>query len=171
MKHFLKKTYSFFAPVVLLVFLPLYTACSDDSDCSMAGRSMVYCNLYTIIPDDKQVIRDTLENLTVTAIGSDSVIINNQTQVSELMLPLRYTSDSTQLVFHYTNGNDEVRDTLCIIQTNTPFFESLECGYTMRQEIRSLTYTKHQIDSIYIYNKEANTNGTENLKIFYRYTD
>lgn len=171
MKQLLRKTYPFFFPLALLASLPLYTACSDDSDCSMAGRSMIYCNLYTIIPDNRQVIRDTLETLTVTAIGSDSVIINNQTQVSELMLPLRYTSDSTQLIFHYTHENNEIRDTLCIIQTNTPFFESLECGYTMRQEIRSLTYTRHQIDSIYIYNKEANTNGTENLKIFYRYTD
>ena len=37
----------------------------------------------------------------------------------------------------------------------------------MKQSIKSVSYTGHQLDSIYIANKEANIYGTENLKLFY----
>ena len=37
----------------------------------------------------------------------------------------------------------------------------------MQQSITSIRYTRHNIDSIYIANPEANINGTKNLEIFY----
>jgi hypothetical protein len=33
--------------------------------------------------------------------------------------------------------------------------------------VEKVSYTKHQLDSIYISDEEANTTGTENLKLFY----
>lgn len=90
----------------LMIAYPLtgaiFSACSEESDCSMTGRPMVYANMYTINPETKAVLNDTLDSLTVTAFGTDSIIINNQKKVHDIALPLRYTSDSTILVFHYT---------------------------------------------------------------------
>ena len=155
----------------LMIAYPLtgaiFSACSEESDCSMTGRP--------INPETKAVLNDTLDSLTVTAFGTDSIIINNQKKVHDIALPLRYTSDSTILVFHYT---PLLRDTMVIRQTNTPYFQSMDCGYSMKQNIISIhpiDYTDtnkkkyHSIDSIYIKSNAANINGTENLKIFYRY--
>ena len=157
-------------PLIATIIVSTNTSCSDDDNCSIAGRSMVNCLLYKINPETNVRYRDTLTSLTITALGTDSIIINNQTNVMDFSLPLRYTSDSTILVLHY--DEDEfpgITDTLYFIQNNTPFFESMKCGYTMTQIITDLTYTKHQIDSIYIRNTNANTDGTENLQIFYRF--
>ena len=167
----MKKLFRLLAVLFMAVqAIGLYTSCSDNN-CSMMGRSMINCNFYTVNPDTRKVERDTIDWLTITALGSDSVIVNQEKKVTMVMLPLRYTSDTTALVFHYDAENPKVCDTMVIVQTNTPFFESLECGYTMRQAMNSVTYTKHVMDSVYMRNKEANTNGTENLKIFHPFTD
>lgn len=143
------------------------TSCSEESDCSIAGRPMINCTLYRMA--DNQVVNDTLDSLTVTALGTDSILINNQKRVHTLMLPLRYSSDSTVLVFHYAYVADPtLNDTIYIKQDNTPYFESMDCGYSMRQSILGLRHSEEELDSIYISNKQANTDGTENLKLFYR---
>lgn len=151
------------------------SSCSEESDCSMTGRPMVYANIYKYDVANSKVLNDTLDSLTITAFGTDSIIINNQKKVHDIALPLRYTSDSTILVFHYTRA---LRDTMVIRQTNVPYFESMECGYSMKQTIVSIAplgYTTankkkyNSIDSTYIKSNAANVNGTENLKIFYRY--
>lgn len=66
----------------LMVAYPLtgaiLSACSEESDCSMTGRPMVYAKMYTINPETKAVLNDTLDSLSVTAFGTDSIIINNR---------------------------------------------------------------------------------------------
>lgn len=149
--------------VILCPVISIVVSCSEEADCSMATRAMIQCYLYTI-DDGQRVQNDTLDSLTVTAYDTDSIIINNQKRVHDLSLPLRYTADSTVLVFHYSRIR---RDTLIIRQTNTPYFLSMDCGYQMRQAIRSISYSRHQLDSLYISNNEASIYGTENLKLFY----
>ena len=100
----------------------------------------------------------------VSAFGTDSIIINNQKKVHDLSLPLRYTADSTVLVFRYSKT---LTDTLVVYQTNTPYFLSMDCGYQMKQSIKDVNYSRHSLDSIRIVNKEAGIYGTENLKLFY----
>mgnify|MGYP006947718836 CR=1 FL=1 len=72
----------------LMIAYPLtgaiFSACSEESDCSMTGRPMVYANMYTINPETKAVLNDTLDSLTVTAFGTDSIIINNQKKVHDI---------------------------------------------------------------------------------------
>ena len=104
---------------VLFPVFSIVISCSEEADCSMTTRAMMQCYLYTLDPDTKVVSNDTLDSLTVTAFGTDSVIINNQKKVHDLSLPLRYTADSTVLVFHYSKT---LTDTLVIHQTNTPYF-------------------------------------------------
>ena len=53
----------------LMVAYPLtgaiLSACSEESDCSMTGRPMVYAKMYTINPETKAVLNDTLDSLSV----------------------------------------------------------------------------------------------------------
>jgi hypothetical protein len=158
----------------------IYSSCSDENDCSLAGRPMMYCTFKTI---DKSlnpdlVLNDTLDSLTVTALGTDSIILNNEKKVHTLMLPLRYTSDSTVFILRYDPvRNWDDADTLYIVQENTPYFQSMECGYMMKQNIISAAFgnkknnSTEDIDSLYLRNKEANTNEIENLQIFFDYRD
>ncbi len=149
---------------ILCPIISIVVSCSEEEDCSMATRAMLQCNLYTIDPETQMIENDTLDSLTVTAYGTDSIIINNQKKVHDLVLPLRYTVDSTKLVFRYSKINV---DTIVIYHTNTPYFLSMDCGYQMQQAITSIRYTRRNLDSIFVSNKEANIYGRENIKLFY----
>lgn len=148
----------------LFPILSVVISCQEEADCSMATRAMMQCYFYTLDPETEVVSNDTLDSLTVTAFGTDSIIINNQKKVHDLSLPLRYTADSTVLVFRYSKT---LTDTLVVYQTNTPYFLSMDCGYQMKQSIKDVNYSRHSLDSIRIVNKEAGIYGTENLKLFY----
>ena len=149
---------------ILFPILSVVISCSEEADCSMATRAMMQCYFYTLDPETEVVSNDTLDSLTVTAFCTDSIIINNQKKVHDLSLPLRYTADSTVLVFRYSKT---LTDTLVVYQTNTPYFLSMDCGYQMKQSIKDVNYSRHSLDSIRIVNKEAGIYGTENLKLFY----
>ena len=148
----------------LFPILSVVISCSEEADCSMATRAMMQCYFYTLDPETEVVSNDTLDSATYTAFGTDSIIINNQKKVHDLSLPLRYTADSTVLVFRYSKT---LTDTLVVYQTNTPYFLSMDCGYQMKQSIKDVNYSRHSLDSIRIVNKEAGIYGTENLKLFY----
>lgn len=146
----------------------IVTSCSEEEDCSMNARPLMLCHIYTVDRESNQVLNDTLDSLTITAIGTDSIILNNEKDVHELSLPLRYTADSTVLVFHYSKDPKIKKDTIIIHQKNTPYFLSMDCGYQMKQSITGKEYSRHVLDSIYIQSQEVSINGTENLKLFYR---
>lgn len=82
--------------------ISIVSSCSEEEDCSMNARPMMQCYLYKIDGETERVVNDTLDSLTITAFGTDSIILNNQKRVHGLSLPLRYTADSTVLVFHYS---------------------------------------------------------------------
>lgn len=139
-------------------------ACSEEPDCSMTARPMLNANIYTVNVETGLGERDTLEQLTITALGTDSVIVNSLTQVRELSLPLRYTVDSTVFVLHY---DARTRDTIVLSHSNTPYFLSMDCGYQMQQALTGVGYTRNVLDSIYVSNSEIGIYGTENLQLFY----
>lgn len=155
----------FLAGTVVYALVNLFFGCSEEADCSMTdNRGMIVCNVCQINPENNITMKDTLDSLTVTAAGTDSIVANRLTQVTAFSLPLRYAVDSTELVFHYVR---KMTDTVVIRHTNKPYFVSMDCGYQMKQSITGIRYTRHNIDSIYIANPETNINGTKNLEIFY----
>ena len=140
---------------ILCPIISIAISCSEEADCSI---------LYRVDPETQYVENDTLDSLTVTAYGTDSIIINNQKKVHDISLPLRYTEDSTKLIFKYSRTKS---DTMVIRHTNTPYFLSMDCGYQMKQAITDVTCTRISLDSIYIKDNEAGIYGKENLKLFY----
>jgi len=138
------------------------SSCAEENNCALDGRPTLNCYMYKIVSN--VVKKDTLDSLTVTAFGTDSIIINNQKKVRDILLPLRYTVDSTIFVLHYSKT---LTDTIIVRHTNTPKFISMDCGYQMQQSVTMVKYTQHNLDSIYISNEEANTIKTENFKLFH----
>ena len=151
------------AGVLLCPAIGFMASCSEEADCSMNERAMTNCGIYTIDADGF-IANDTLDSLTVTAFGTDSIIVNNQKGVNDLTLPLRYTVDSTILVFRYSRYTT---DTLVIHHTNTPYFLSMDCGYQMLQSVSEIRSSRHRLDSIYISYNEVGIDGRENIKMFY----
>ena len=50
--------------VIVGAGISIGSSCSDENDCSLAGRPMMYCTLYTLdeITDDR--VKDPLDSLT-----------------------------------------------------------------------------------------------------------
>ena len=92
-------------------------------DRSSAASAVYKRQIYTINPDNPTIaLKDTLDSLTITALGTDSIILNNEKNVHTLMLPLRYTSDTTVFIFRYDPKRREKDvDTLYIVQQHTPY--------------------------------------------------
>ena len=60
---------------ILYPMLSVVVSCSEEADCSMATRAMMQCYLYTIDKETDVVSKDTLDSLTITAYGTDSIIV------------------------------------------------------------------------------------------------
>ena len=88
----------------------------------MVGRPMMNCLVYTLNEMDIAV-RDTLDSLTVTAFGTDSILVNAQQDVRDVSLPLRYTADSTILFDGLWLSGDAEFD-FCGLYTPSPRLHS-----------------------------------------------
>ncbi|NDW11810.1 calcium-binding protein P [Bacteroides sp. 214] len=140
-------------------------ACTDENECSTLGRRELHCTIDTIV--DEKAVSHKLDFLTITVAVIDSVILNQDTQVSIISLPLNYTSEQSVLVLHYDAESVET-DTLFLTHTNTASFISMECGYEMKQALTSVKHTTHRLDSISVKDLNTNINGTQNLSLIYR---
>lgn len=147
----------------------LMVSCAEESDCSTAGRPMLRGIFYGISNESgmDRAVKDTVDWLTVRFFETDSVTINAQENVEYVDLPLRYTADSTVMVFQYNKDDLTQADTIIFRHENTPFFISVDCGYEVKQKLTGTpTYTRHYLDSINVRNQETNVIGTENLRFF-----
>jgi hypothetical protein len=131
----------------------------------MIGRAMLKCNVYTY-EENKTASKAAINKLTITAFETDSILVNAQANVQEMLLPLRYTKETTIFVLHYGDEGEQ-KDTILITHHNTPHFVSLECGYDMQQSVTGVTYTRHVLDSIFVRNINLDVNGQENFRLFY----
>lgn len=146
-------------------------ACTEEADCTDANRPMMNAGFFTYVKDTLPdgYVRDSLvgiafDTLTVTAFGTDSVIINKDIHVSAVSLPLRYAEETTIFVLHYS---EDYKDTVTLSHHNTPYFMNMDCGYQMKQELTGCTHTKHLLDSIVIKDAKLGVYGTKNLALYY----
>ena len=155
--------------LLLTGLLALLPACSEEEDCSMNARPLLWCNFYQLNAESGRPEAVQLQlTLSITAQGTDSVIVNRESNPKQLSLPLRYAGEETSLVLSYDLGNNgTLRDTLRIRHTNTPYYLSMDCGYQMKQQAHEGEYTRHLIDSVHIANPELASYEVENLKLFF----
>ena len=147
------------------VIIGLLTACSEDSDCSMTARPFMVCNFYKYGANKNIILKDTLKELSIKAIGTDSILINQIENVHSFDSPLRYAKDTTAIILDF-HGEEKDNDTIWVLHANTPFFVSIDCGYQMRQNIEKIIeYSKNTLDSVYLRNSEANNYGKENVQL------
>lgn len=150
------------------------TSCANI-DCPLDNIVELTCNLYSA--EQRQVLTLT-DTLTVTAAGTDSVLLNRASAVSSISLPLRYAGAADTLLFHFSNAaGQRGLDTLFVEHTNQPHFENLDCPASIFHQITAVRWTSHAlgvmpltIDSVAVVRPLVDYEDLENLRIFLRAT-
>lgn len=151
----MKRIRSFLLPAVAVFLLG---ACADDSD---QGQPRTKCGVG--LYERESGAKLSVKNLTVRAIGADSVFVKNETREA-FSVPLRYVGDSTQFVL--ARGT-YIPDTLTIVHKNIPRFISMDAGYAMYYELKKVYFTRHTIDTLIVNSATINTHEQENISIYY----
>ena len=160
--HTLLKT----AAITILLTLTV-TACDNGADCNINNVSYNRIQLYGTNAQ-KDTINESYsypDTLTVKLIinGNDSTIVNRLVGASELQLPVSYTHECDTLIFEYSGNTN---DTLYVEHSNTPYFNSTDCGMAMYHHVTGVRHTNNMIDSAAINEPLIDFNWHENIKLY-----
>ena len=116
------------------------------------------------------MLNDTLTVSTPRAYGSDTILLNNQINVNEFLLPMSYLQDDDILYFTMTDESRFTRrDTVVVSKTNNPHFESVECSPSYFHTITGISHTHNTIDSIIISKSKVDYDTeVDNLHIYFK---
>lgn len=168
------KFFRTFCLATVLAAAGLFPACSNI-DCPLDNVVELTCNLYTAEERTALTLTDTL---TITAAGTDSVLLNRAEGISSFSLPMSYLANADTLLFRFSNTRGKAAtDTLFIQHTNLPHFENLDCPASIFHQVTTVRWTSHAlglmpltIDSVAIVRPLVNYEDLENLRIFLRST-
>lgn len=149
-----------FIPLLFYIAAFCFSSCSEN-DCSMGGRPSAR---FTFINSKNGGIINLFDSLTVTAFGTDSILLNRGKAINHITLPLSYVDHETTFVLHYTSF---LRDTIWVTHENFPHFISMDCGIDMFYQLREIRYTTLLLDSISVVNPDIDDNEKENCRIYY----
>ena len=155
---------------LLIVSSTMLLSC-NDTDCPLSNSVYATYGLYNSQTKAAISLSDTL---TVTALGTDSVLLNKATGINSVDLPVNYVSASDTLIFHFTRSTGTTDYQIVMHHTNEPYFESAECGTAIFHSVPKIELTQSasteatpfKIDSIGITNKKINYDKTENFKLY-----
>ncbi|MBR6287049.1 MAG: hypothetical protein IKR18_08715 [Bacteroidaceae bacterium] len=145
--------------IALLAVSSLVAACSSIN-CQL--NNTVYTTYGLYYRNNPITVTDTL---TVTTLGSDSVLLNKKTDMSSIELPMSYTGETDVIVLSFM---EQSNDTIWISHTNYPYYETPECGTAIFHEITNIHHTHNLIDSIEIVKPTVNYDGKENVRIHFK---
>ena len=135
-------------------------AACDSIDCTLYNSVDMFCNLYQ---DGKPA--SLADTLTITAAGTDSVLLNRKVGAYKFQLPLSYYGDTDSIVLTVRGKDYEVADTIFVTKTNMVHFESPDCPATMFHKITSVSCTHEFIQAVVLVSEDINYARTENIQI------
>ncbi|RGN47360.1 MULTISPECIES: DUF6452 family protein [unclassified Bacteroides] len=156
----IKKTVCGWGTVLLLLFIFNFISCSEN-DCSLGGRPSVR---FSFMNSKTHAIVNLFDSLTVTALDTDSILLNRGKGINHITLPLSYVNEETTFVLHYSRF---LRDTIWVKHENYPHFISMDCGISMFYTLKEVQYTTYLLDSITLVNPDINDNEKDNYHIYY----
>ena len=141
-----------------VVLLSGIAACSD-TDCTTSNTAYVNYNIYDANGNSVSLTGP----VTVTAAGTDSVLVNQESNLQSMQLPLRYTSTEDTFVVHLS---EVLFDTIFVTHQNIPHFISMECGTGMYYHIDNARCTRRIFDSISVVNPDINFDANEHIQMY-----
>lgn len=156
-------------PAALLTAV-LLSSCNETA-CPLNNTVMGHFGFYKNQEGGLSKIK-VMETLTVTAAGTDSVLINQEYGTDEIKIPLSYTSGTDTIVFSFEKDNSMVtKDTIFITKRSYPYYESPDCPTVIFHNIEHLQSSHRYIDTVLLVNPNLDYNATENFKIVFHTTD
>ena len=131
----MKKVLSIIMGVAVLAWA---TNSCDDAGCTLYNSTLCHIVFY----DTDGNIYSLTDTLTVHAVGTDNLVYNRGKNLNTIQVQLSYDKDIDTLLYeHWLEEDDTHRmDTIYIQKTNTPHFESPDCGTSMFHDITKVWY-------------------------------
>lgn len=148
--------------IAIIVLAMLLTSSCDLLNCTQASVSGLRIQISTQ-NGSQAILSDTL---TVKACGTDSVIINRNTNTKEIVLPLSYHAKVDTFILHHYGTGYHFVDTLHVSKTSHLYFESPDCPTVMMHTIHSASCAGVFVDSLKLVNDKVNFEEAMNLKLF-----
>ena len=147
-----------------------FISCNETAG-PLNNTVMAQFNFYRMSEGETEAIQ-LLDTLTVTAVGTDSVLINRDVSAQGIQIPLSYARPTDTLSLRYANDNGRVvYDTLIISKESYQQFEAPECPTVTFHQIKAIRSTHRYIDTVQIVNPNIDYNATENFKIVFYTTE
>jgi len=143
----------------------LLTAC-EGINCTLNNVVLCHIGFYDSSSGEAISLTDTL---TITAAGTDSVLVNMSVGTSSLSLPMSYWNKADSLKFSITGTDYQLTEIVYIEKSNTAHYESPDCPTTMFHELTSVNWEQGNtsIDSIVIVKPSVNYQTDENIRIYF----
>ena len=154
------------ATSLVLILSALLCLCSCEGiNCTL--NNVVTCNIafYSSSTGEAVSITDTL---TVTAMGTDSILYNKGISTSKLSLPMSYWNEADSLILNISGSSEQYKPIIIINKSNTVHFESPDCPSVMFHVIEGVDWDNDLglIDSVTISNPAVNYDALENIRIY-----
>jgi hypothetical protein len=111
-----------------------------------------------------------LDTLTVTAAGTDSVLLNKGYNLSTFDLPMSYDAAVDTLYFRFCGEEWEATDTVWVDKIDIAHFENPDCATSMWHTITGVGSTHHVIRNIAIVNPNVNYDQNTTFQVYLRST-
>lgn len=156
----------------LMAMVIVLAACSSI-ECPLNNTVCATYSLYDT-EGNKYTLADTLTIFTKKhTTNEDTILLNSKTNATTFSLPMSYNGSSDLIILEMKDTlHNVVYDTITINKTNTPHFESTECGPAFFHTIEGVTSTNHKIESVNINDKDVNYDATkEHIHILFKSSD
>lgn len=138
----------------------LTTGCSSI-DCNINGRVMCHYALQDGDGNNVQLQYPLSVTFHREHADSDTVYINQQSNVASLDIPMSYNADTDEIALTLTIDQDtEITDVVRITKTNIPQFESVDCAPRYHHEIEAVSSTHNFIDTVIVNNPKVSNNAS-----------
>lgn len=153
------------------LLLALLVAACSSIDCPVQNTVYTVYNFYS---SDGEAI-SLLDTLTVTSArsdGTDTVLLNQGTQIATMSLPISYAHPEDVLLLHFKGSDYETTDTVWVKKDDIPHFESVDCSAAFFHKITQVRCTHALIDSIVVNNPDVTYDATtEHFHVYFKTGD
>lgn len=155
-----------------LMAMAIVLAACSSIECPLNNSVYATYKLYDA-DGNAYTLSDTLSILTKKHTTGDTTLLNSKTNATSFTLPMSYAGTTDVLILEMKDTlHNVVYDTITINKTNTPHFESTECGPAFFHTIEGVSHTSHKIESVIINDKEVNYDATkEHIQILFKSGD
>lgn len=142
----------------------MLTASCDLLDCTQEDISLLRIEVY----DNYGYSTPLPDTLSITASGTENVLLNRSTNTKSILLPLSYHLPADTFVLHNYGKEYSCKDTLVVEKTNDIYFESPDCPTVMMHTILNVSCTNNFIDSVRLNHEKVNFEEITHLKLYIR---